>query len=251
MNILILGAGSRIAEHTARSLIGTFRNESLRFLLVGRNATQLDAIAADLTASGAGRVVADTFIADLADTSSAGRQVAQCQVRLGTIDLALIAHGSLPDQAQAEKDERLASETLVVNGLSPVLLAERIVDQMVSRGSGTLVVIGSVAGDRGRRSNYLYGAAKGLVDRHVEGLRHRLYGSGVHAMLVKPGPTKTPMTADLGVPESRLASAEKVAMDIVHGIRRKRSVVYAPGKWRLIMLIIRHLPEFVFNRLSI
>lgn len=251
MNILILGAASRIAECTARALITTHPHAQLRFLLVGRDSRRLAPVAADLVASGGGRVAASVHAADLEHVGQAPTLVAECFDILGQVDLALIAHGTLPDQTAAECDPVLAERTLMVNGLSPVLLAERIVEHMVERKNGTLVVIGSVAGDRGRKSNYLYGAAKGLVDRHLEGLRHRLHGTPVHVMLVKPGPTRTPMTAGLGMAEGRLAAPEQVAGCIVRGIARRHGVIYAPGKWRLIMLIIRHLPSVIFNRLSI
>ena len=112
-------------------------------------------------------------------------------------------------------------------------------------------MIGSVAGDRGRRSNYVYGAAKGLVERYLEGLRHRLAGTGVRVVLVKPGPTDTPMTAHLKSAGVRLAPVEQVAADIVRACDRGRAVVYTPAKWALIMAVIRNLPRAVFDRMDI
>ena len=117
--------------------------------------------------------------------------------------------------------------------------------------SGTLAVISSVAGDRGRKSNYIYGAAKGLVTRYVQGLQHRLANSNVHVVLIKPGPTDTPMTASLVAQGAKLASVESVALGIVTAIERKKTVAYVPGKWWLIMMIIRHLPSFIFNKMNI
>jgi short-subunit dehydrogenase len=116
---------------------------------------------------------------------------------------------------------------------------------------GSLVLIGSVAGDRGRKSNYVYGAAKGLVARYAEGLQHRFAGTGVKVILIKPGPTDTPMTAHLARKGARLAPVEGVAADILDAIDHGRSVAYVPAKWRLIMLVIRHLPRFLFNRLNV
>jgi short-subunit dehydrogenase len=121
---------------------------------------------------------------------------------------------------------------------------------MATQNRGTVAVIGSVAGDRGRKSNYVYGAAKGLVDRYLQGLRHRFAGSGVKIAVIKPGPTDTPMTAHLKG-STKLASVEAVARDIVDALARGKEVVYVPGKWRVIMLIIRHLPGFVFNKMNI
>ena len=116
---------------------------------------------------------------------------------------------------------------------------------------GTIALIGSVAGDRGRKSNYVYGAAKGLVTRYAQGLQHRFAGSGVKVVLIKPGPTDTPMTAHLKGKGAKFAPVEGVAKQIVEGVEAGKQVIYAPGKWWLIMMVIRHLPNFVFNRLEI
>jgi short-subunit dehydrogenase len=120
---------------------------------------------------------------------------------------------------------------------------------MEAAGSGTLAIIGSVAGDRGRKTNYVYGAAKGLIDRYAQGLQHRFAGTQVKVVLIKPGPTATPMTAHL--PQRGLASAEAVAHRIVTAVAAGQPVVYAPARWWLIMMIIRHLPRVIFNRLNI
>jgi len=122
---------------------------------------------------------------------------------------------------------------------------------MAKADSGTLVLVGSVAGDRGRKSNYVYGSAKGLVTRYAQGLQHRFAGTGVKVVLVKPGPTDTPMTAHLKAQGAKLASVEAIAKNIVDGVKRGQPVVYAPPKWRLIMLIIQHLPNFIFHKLNI
>ena len=116
---------------------------------------------------------------------------------------------------------------------------------------GTIALIGSVAGDRGRKSNYVYGAAKGLVTRYAQGLQHRFAGTGVKVVLIKPGPTDTPMTAHLKNTGAKLASVESVAKLIVDGVEVGKPVVYAPGKWWLIMMIIRHLPAIIFNKINI
>ena len=139
----------------------------------------------------------------------------------------------------------------MLNGLSPVLFAEAFAGSMQTIGHGTLIVIGSVAGDRGRRSNYVYGAAKGLVARYVQGLQHRLAGTGVKVVMIKPGPTDTPMTSHLKQQGVRLAPASLVARDIVRAARRGRPVVYTPKIWALIMMIVRYLPAFVFNRMDV
>jgi short-subunit dehydrogenase len=122
---------------------------------------------------------------------------------------------------------------------------------MTQQNHGTLVLIGSVAGDRGRRSNYVYGASKGLVTRYAQGLQHRFAGTPVKVILVKPGPTDTPMTADFKAKGMKLASVEDVAKSIVSGVAAGKTVIYAPGKWGLIMMVIRHLPNIIFNRMNI
>jgi short-subunit dehydrogenase len=122
---------------------------------------------------------------------------------------------------------------------------------MEKAGSGVIGIIGSVAGDRGRKSNYVYGAAKGLVTRYAQGMQHRFAGSGVSVVLIKPGPTDTPMTAQMKAKGVKLASVEGVAQNIVDGMARRQAIVYAPGQWRLIMLVIRLLPSFIFNKMNI
>ena len=170
------------------------------------------------------------------------------QLAVSKIDIVLIAHGSLPQQSLCEKNITLAQEALLVNGVSPVLFAEAFAQQMEKKG-GTIAVIGSVAGDRGRKSNYVYGSAKAMVDRYVQGMQHRFAGTLLKIVLIKPGPTATPMTAHL--PARGLASVASVAARIVAAIESGAPVVYAPAKWWLIMMIIRHLPRFVFNKLNI
>jgi short-subunit dehydrogenase len=140
---------------------------------------------------------------------------------------------------------------LEINGVSPVLFAEAFAKEMDKINYGTIALIGSVAGDRGRKSNYVYGASKGLIARYAEGLQHRFAGTEVRVVMIKPGPTDTPMTHRFKESGVRLASAESVASQIVEGIESGRHVIYAPKKWWLIMRIIRHLPAFVFNKMNL
>ncbi|QJD99116.1 SDR family NAD(P)-dependent oxidoreductase [Massilia forsythiae] len=243
--IVIIGATSSIAEHCARLWVA---GRGVALTLVGRDAARLERVAADLRVRGPGAAVT-VRSADFSDPRSI-RALADAVVREGMPTQVLIAHGSLPDQQQCQRDLEAASEALDVNGVSPVLFAEAFAGHMEAVG-GTITIIGSVAGDRGRRSNYVYGAAKGLVTRYAQGLQHRLAGSGsrLKVVLVKPGPTATPMTAHL--PQRGLAPVESVARLIVDGSRAGKPVVYAPGKWALIMMVIRHLPAVVFNKMNI
>jgi short-subunit dehydrogenase len=165
------------------------------------------------------------------------------------IDIVLIAHGNLSDQKECEQDITQAREALEVNGVSPVLFAEAFAQQMEQVSRGTIAVIGSVAGDRGRKTNYVYGAAKGMVERYVQGMQHRFANSKINVVLIKPGPTATPMTAHL--PQRGMASAEAVASRIIAAIDSGTPVAYVPAKWAIIMMVIRHLPRTIFNKLNI
>ncbi|WP_374669349.1 SDR family NAD(P)-dependent oxidoreductase [Ramlibacter sp.] len=247
-HLVIVGATSGIAQHCARAWLA---QPVERLLLVGRDAARLEAVAADLRVRQP-RTRIDVLTGEF--TGAANVQALVNQVlALGVPDTVLIAHGSLPDQAACQADLAQAEAAMDLNGLSPILFAEAFVGPMQQAGAGTLVILGSVAGDRGRKSNYIYGAAKGLVTRYAQGLQHRLAlaGSAVKVVLVKPGPTDTAMTAHLKAQGAKLADADEVAAAIVRGAERGQPVVYAPGKWALIMLVIRHLPRFVFNRMDI
>jgi len=243
--IVIVGATSSIAEHCARRWA---EQAPTSFVLVARDAGRAERIAADLRVRGAAQasVLVGAFVGAqaIADTVRRASEA-------GVPDIVLIAHGTLPDQARCQDALEACEDALLVNGVSPAMFAEGFAAMMFARGAGTLVVVGSVAGDRGRRSNYAYGAAKGLVTRYVQGLQHRSAGTGVRVVLVKPGPTDTPMTAHLRGAGAKLAPVEDVARDIVEGAERGRATVYTPGKWALIMMVIRHLPRIVFDRMNI
>jgi short-subunit dehydrogenase len=244
--ILILGATSAMAHHCAR--IWAAENKA-SFILVGRDADKLARISQDIAARSADTQVS-TVIADLLDPAAVQKLVDEVYEG-GAVDTALIAHGSLPEQADCSKDLAVCDEALKINGLSPVYCMEALANKMLGANKGQIIVIGSVAGDRGRKSNYTYGAAKGLVARYAQGLQHRFAGSNVKLTLVKPGPTATPMTASLAAKGMKMAKVEDVARAIVNGAAKGKFEVYAPAKWALIMLIIIHLPRFVFHKLNI
>jgi len=243
--IVIIGATSAIAEHCARLWV---ENTNVDLTLVARNAEKAESVATDLrvrSPQSVIRVLEANFIAPLAI-----QQLVDEIVAVGIVHTVLIAHGSLPDQDVCQQNLTECNEALTVNSISPVLFAEAFAGHMEKAKLGTLAIIGSVAGDRGRKSNYVYGAAKGLVTRYAQGLQHRLANTGVKVVLIKPGPTETPMTAHLKQ-QGGLAKVEDVAKVIVSAINQGKPVVYAPAKWGLIMMVIRHLPGFVFNKLNI
>jgi short-subunit dehydrogenase len=154
----------------------------------------------------------------------------------------------MPPQSEADADVHVAADMLTVNGGLALRAAHLVTLRLVEQGRGALAVLGSVAGDRGRQSNYLYGAAKAMVATGVAGLQHRVAGSDVSITLVKPGPTATPMTDHLRGGGLGLAKVETVAGDIVRAVDAGRPVVYTPRRWRLIMTVIRMVPRRVFER---
>jgi decaprenylphospho-beta-D-erythro-pentofuranosid-2-ulose 2-reductase len=244
--IVIVGATSAIAEHCARLWLA---DGAAELTLLGRDLAKTERIAADLRV----RSPLSQIRSQQADfaTPAAIQATVAALCAAGPLRTVLIAHGSLPDQQECQRDLAANEQALMVNAVSPVLFAEAFAGHMATAGQGTLGLIGSVAGDRGRKSNYVYGAAKGLVTRYAQGLQHRLANSGVHVVLIKPGPTDTPMTAHLKQQGGKLASVEQVARNIVDGMKAGKAVVYAPGKWALIMLVIRNLPDFIFNKMDI
>ena len=244
--IVIIGATSAIAEHCARLWV---KEEAVDLTLVGRDLAKTTRVAADLRVrSPHSHIVVQQ--GNFCDTVEVQRIVDDI-VAAGGPHIVLIAHGSLPDQAACQQDLSAVSDAMLVNGISPLLFAEAFAGNMEKANCGTLAIIGSVAGDRGRKSNYIYGAAKGMVARYAQGLQHRTANTAVKVVLIKPGPTNTPMTAHLRQQGRPLAKVEDVAKIIVKGIAGGRPLIYAPGKWALIMMVIRHLPDFIFRRMDI
>ena len=244
--IVIVGATSAIAEHCARLWL---QSGSVDMTLIGRDESRLQRLVADLrvrSPDASIRAMTAQFLDASAIQATVDGIVAQ-----GAVELALIAQGALPAQADCQNNLRACHDALAINGLSPVLYAEAFAKHMANANCGTVAIIGSVAGDRGRKSNYVYGAAKGMLARYAQGLQHRFAGTGVQVLLLKPGPTDTPMTAHLKVQGAKLAAVEDVARDIVQAIRKGQRVAYVPGRWRLIMLVLMHLPSFIFNKMNI
>jgi len=243
--ILIIGATSAIAEAAAR--IFATRGEAL--FLVARNAEHLRAVVADLNIRGAAR--ADSTTLDVTDFAAHEAVIEKAERDLGGIDIALIAHGTLSDQAQCEQSVDVMRREFDINALSTLALLTALANRMEARRSGTLAVISSVAGDRGRQSNYVYGAAKAAVSTFLGGLRQRLAKSGVTVLTIKPGFVDTPMTAGIANKGALWAQPDRVAAGIVQAIDRRRNIVYLPWFWRWIMLVIRHIPEPIFKRLKL
>lgn len=242
-HIVVVGATSGIAHACARLWA---KQEPALFTLVGRDPSRLEAVADDLRVRSPGSRIT-TQVADFESPKGIDQAVAQC-FESGPADIVLVAHGVLSDQATCQDDLEACKQSLSVNGLSPVLFAEAVAKRMAMANKGVLAVIGSVAGDRGRQSNYVYGAAKGMVERYLQGLQHRFARSPVRVVLIKPGPTDTPMTAHLKAKGMRMAPVDTVAQDIVAGIAKGQRVIYTPRIWLLIMWVVRNLPYSLFSR---
>ncbi len=244
MNVVVLGATSAIAERVGR----LYAARGAKLLLVGRNAVRLEAVAADLRLRGAERVEARAL--DLDDLAAHAALAAEADALLGPVDLVLVAQGALGDPAVYATDGAAAAQVLHTNLVAPASLLTAFAAGMAARKRGVLVVIGSVAGDRGRGSNFAYGAAKGGLALFAQGLRNRWWSAGVRVLTVKPGFVDTPMTAH--VPKNALfASPEGVAAAIVRAVDARREVVYLPWFWRWIMLAVRAIPERVFKKLEL
>ena len=244
--IVIIGATSAIAKHCARLWV---QDQAIDLTLVGRDRGRLERVASDLNVRSA---LSDIQIVQTDSLEPATIQATvEGIVANGSVDIVLIAHGNLPEQVDCQNDLQLCHETITINGLSQVLYAEAFAKHMAHVDHGTIALIGSVAGDRGRKSNYVYGAAKGLVTRFAQGLQHRFAGTEVKIVLIKPGPTDTPMTERFKKNGMKLAAVDNVAKQIVAAIEAGKPVVYTPRQWQIIMTVIALLPRFIFNKLNI
>jgi len=242
--VLIIGATSAIAAETAR----VFAAYGARLFLTGRHSGRLDAVAADLKVRGAAQV--ETALLEVTDISRHADIVEAALAALGGLDVVLIAHGTLPDQRRCEESVAETLAALEVNFTATIALLTLLANRFEAARQGCIAVITSVAGDRGRQSNYVYGAAKGGVERFLEGLRNRLFRSGVAVITIKPGFVDTPMTA--GVAKNPLfASPRRVGRAIYRAIEACRSVAYIPWFWRPIMFLVTALPESIFQRLRL
>jgi short-subunit dehydrogenase len=156
----------------------------------------------------------------------------------------------MSDQLHARTDFNEVQKTIEINYTGAVSILNVVAEDFEQRGSGSIVGISSVAGDRGRQSNYIYGSAKAGFTVYLSGLRNRLAKSGVHVMTVKPGFCRTKMTENMELPAALTASPEQVANAVFQGLEKKRNTVYTLWMWRWIMLVIRHIPEFIFKKMG-
>lgn len=240
---IILGATSSMARAFARRVAG----QGDGVLLAGRDAEDLAALASDCHLRGARIAEAVNF--DARDPSGFDALIDRLRAEEGTLSAAVFV-GSMPEQALIDADPALIDGTVTDSFTGPARFLQLLAPEMERRGGGTVVGVGSVAGDRGRIGNYVYGAAKAGFATYLSGLRNRLTRAGGHVVTVKPGFVDTAMT--WGLPGLFLvASPEKVADDIARAVTHRKNVIYTPFFWRYIMLIIRHIPEFIFKKMKI
>jgi len=242
---VILGGTSAVALSYARLKAA----EGHSLLLVGRNKAKLAENVADLQARTTGNVSA--FVCDLSDTATIAGNWKKIIKHAPQIDGLLLAYGILGDQDASQADVSALEDSLRTNFTSAAMWCELAFDHFQFHGNGQLTIIGSVAGDRGRQSNYHYGAAKGALEILGDGMAHRAsqtVEASINVLTVKPGFIDTPMTDHLDKGGPLWASPEKIAAVIAKAEAKKRTKIYAPWFWRFILLAIRMTPNFVFHK---
>lgn len=244
MRVLILGASSALAHETAKH----FAQDGADLVLVARSQYKLETIRGDLDVRGAKEI--ETIVADLADVSRHQEIMEAALKPFAGLDMALLAYGTLGDQQLCEQNVEVALQEFNNNCTSVISLLTLLGNYFEQQGRGCIAVISSVAGDRGRKSNYVYGAAKGAVTVFLQGLRNRLAKKGVAVVTIKPGMVDTPMTAHMrkGL---LFANAQKVGQGIYEAMQQRKDVVYLPGYWRFVMWLIKSVPEKFFKRMNI
>ena len=242
--VLIIGATSTIAQEVSKC----FAKDSAWLFLVGRSQEKLTVIAEDLMIRGAGKI--ESLALDLDNMGSHAELVPAAIKALGGLDVALIAYGTLPNQKACQQHVETALKEFTTNCTSAVSLLTHLANYFEEQRGGCIAVITSVAGDRGRQSNYVYGAAKGALSIFLQGMRNRLSKEGVRVLTIKPGFVDTPMTA--GLPKNFLfADPAVVGKRIFDAIMKGEDIVYVPWFWRWIMLIIKVIPESIFKKLQL
>ena len=243
-SVLVLGGSSEIALATVRALP---RQRLRRVVLAGRPSPALDEAVAGLRSEGIAGVESVAF--DARDTASHDR-VINAVFDAGDVDIVLLAFGMLGDQTESEADPDAAVDVATVNYTGAVSVGLRVGARLKAQGHGALVVLSSVAGDRARRSNFVYGSTKAGLDAFAQGLGDALHGSGARVVIVRPGFVRTRMTK--GLPEVPLTvNPEDVATTIVTALKKGRETVYAPGPLRVVMTGLKVIPRPLFRKLPI
>lgn len=244
MKVLILGGYSGIAQKVGELLAA--KGSSL--FLVGRNSEKLEIVAKHFKVLGAKEVWVEQ--ADLNNLENHKRIIGRAVNSLKGLDLLLVCYGILPNQKELEQNPEKIIDNYFTNSISIIHFVSHIANFFESKNAGTIAVVTSVAGERGRKTNYFYGSAKACVDVFLDGLRHRLFNNNVKVVTIKPGIVETAMTKDV---ENNIliAKPEVVATDIIRGIKKGKSIVYTPWYWKYIMFVLKILPNSIFKRLNI
>lgn len=244
--VVILGGASSVA----RALAAEFARDGHALVLADYDHEQTEHVAADLRVRYGTEVHTLPFDATAYDTHEAF--AGACSKKLGAPPEGLaVCFGFMADQAESQADFALTQRTFDTNLTGTVSIVECFAAQFEARGSGFIAVISSVAGDRGRQSNYIYGASKAGMTAYLQGLRNRLYKAGVHVLTVKPGFMDTKMTYGLPLPAPLVATPEQAARAIYRALKRRKNVVYVRFFWRYIMMIICGIPEWQFKKMDI
>jgi short-subunit dehydrogenase len=240
--VAIFGASSGMAFAVAQ----IYAQRRARLILVARDRQKLSDMERDLKARGASEV--QTIVAELGSAAGARAAAELLKQRASHLDVVLIASGILGDTEQLLQDPQACEQLFNINVQAPIAISNGLLPLLQQQKKGVLAIFSSVAGDRGRASNFIYGASKAALTAYASGLRARVSESGMHVLTIKPGIVATAMTAHL--PRGPLtANPEAVARRIVKAIDRRTNTLYVPAFWRFVMLVISHLPEFIFKRL--
>ncbi len=242
-NAIIVGANSTIANAVINKLAGTGYN----LFLLARS--DLSVMMTDIKIKNPDIDVTGYYYAAEAD-NDVGNTLEQIYAKAGTIDLVLVAHGNLPDQEKCNDSWQEFDSALTINGISVIKICHSVALKMKQQQHGTIAVISSVAGMRGRQSNYAYGTAKGMLNIYLQGLRNEMFKYKVHVLTILPGFVDTKMTRDFKK-GFLWASPEKVAFDIVNAINKKKNLIYTPWFWKYIMFIITSIPECKFKTMKL
>lgn len=243
-NIYVFGATSKIAEETIKH----FAKDGANFFLVGRDFAKLEIVKKDLIARGSKKIVLEEC--DALDWEKHETTLTNADKELGQIDLFFVAHGTLPDNEGIRNTPSKVLEEFNINCNSIISLCTVASKYFEEKGKGTIAVISSVAGERGRQSNFIYGAAKSGVSAYLQGLRNRLFEKGIKVITIKPGMVDTPMTADMkkGL---LFANPTSVGKQIYKGILAGKDIMFVPTYWKLIMGVIKSIPESIFKKLKL
>lgn len=249
-NAIVFGASSTIALE----VINKLASDSYNLYLFVHNIKAFERVKSDLVVRYPNlKIEIESFDAEIDINEVLEAKIDRAFNIFKTVDLVLVAHGTLPEQKTCEVNWLAAKSALQINGLSVIEICHNIANKLKQQDNlqqqPVLAVISSAAGIRGRQSNYIYGTAKGMINIYLQGLRQSLFSHNIHVLTIIPGFTDTKMTAKFKK-NFLWAKPSKVANDIFKAIRKKKNIIYTPGFWRYIMFIIKAIPEIIFKRLK-